>query len=64
MTTTRKKTTTIKLKSLKEPREESDGFRILIARSRFPYWLNVKTKRWMYGGKNWPQVNHYGKTLL
>jgi uncharacterized protein YeaO (DUF488 family) len=46
MTTTRKKTTTIKLKSLKEPREESDGLRILIARSGFPYWLNVKTKRW------------------
>jgi len=46
MTTTQKKTTTIKLKSLKEPREDSDGVRILIARSGFPYWLNVKTKRW------------------
>lgn len=36
----------LKLKSLKESREESDGVRILIARSGFPYWLNVKTKRW------------------
>lgn len=49
MATTRlkkKTTTTIKLKSLKERREESDGVRILIARSGFPYWLNVKTKPW------------------
>lgn len=45
MTTTRKKTTIIKLKSLKEPKE-SDGVRILITRSGFPYWLNVMTKRW------------------
>jgi uncharacterized protein YeaO (DUF488 family) len=46
MTTTRKKTTIIKLKSLRESRDESDGVRILIAHSGFPYWLNVETKRW------------------
>ena len=64
MTTTGKKITTIKLKSLKEPKEKSDGFRILIARSGFPYWLNVKTKRWDEWCKELAQVNYYGKDFV
>lgn len=41
----------IKLKSLKEPTEESDGFRILIARYR-PRYLRKGTRIGMFGGRN------------
>ena len=53
----------IKLKSLKEPTEESDGLRILIARYR-PRYLRKEDENWNVWWKELAPVNHFGKSIL
>jgi len=53
----------IELKYLKDPTEESDGLRVLIARFR-PRYLPKKKKTGMNGGKNLLRANLYGKNIL